>query len=180
MGKNFGLYDVKVALMNADGSYGAAVDVDSARVFVVRLNTVNGTLEGDDEITDAHARAISANLELEFGGPVQFDVLAAITGKSSHVYAEGMANQATLISFDNFNFPYFAVCGRSDQTIAGDDHVYLPKVKIMEGFEVSFQYGQYSIPRLTAMGLRKVPWNIFSIVEHTALTEVVIPPVLPS
>lgn len=182
-GPQFGIRDAKVAENNGDGTFGEMQDVPSVQLLGVQLNTVNATLEGDDTETDTHAKAVSANMTIRFGS-ISLEVLEIITGKEL-MESGDTPNRVRAMTFDGLNFPYFAVCGKTEATSGGGDtHMFVPRVKIMEGFQVQMQYGQYVIPELTAKATRDseftaAPNVIFIPIEHETAAEVAIPPVLP-
>lgn len=151
-GPQFGLRDAKVAVWNGDGTYGVLVDVPSVQMLTQSVQTVNAQLEGDDVITDVHSKAISGQIKLRFGS-VSLDVLEVITGRS--IASSGTTpNRVDRLYFAGTNFGWFGLCGKSESTAgSGDTHLFAPKVKIMEGFEVKMEYGQYLIPELTAMSI---------------------------
>jgi len=172
-GPQFGLDDAKIAVWNGDGTYGTAVDVPSVQMMDVQYQTVNGQLEGDDIITDTHAKARSAQVRIRFGS-VSFPVLAVLTGVPT-VSSPGARTQR----FGKINFPYFGLCGRALSTRdGGDTHLFVPQCKIMEGFTVSFQYGQYAIPEITCMAVYDTTFqDIYRSVEHDVAQAVTVPPV---
>jgi hypothetical protein len=151
-GPTFSLRDVRVARWNGDGSWGAAVRVPSVRITRTRLITINGRLEGDGGITDAHAEAISGEGTLQFGGG-NLSLYNTITGYTKTL--TGVApNRVDRIKYTKKAFPFFAICGKANSTDGvGDTHVFLPKVKLMEGFELGYVYGEYSQPELSFVAL---------------------------
>lgn len=176
-GPQFGLDDVKIAKLNTDGSYGTAVDVPSAQLYEVTPQTVNAQLEGDDQITDTHAIAISAQVRIRFGS-ISVEALEVLTGETKSTSGT-TPTRVTKLTIDNVKFPYFGIVGRAFATQdAGDVHVFVGKVKIMEGFQAALlQYGQYAIPELNCMALLKdATYGIVQIIKHETATAIVIPP----
>lgn len=147
----FGVNDAKIAKWLGDGSYGTPVDVMSVRVLSFQLNTVNAQLEGDDQITDTHARLISGTVGLTFGG-ANSEVLSVILDKT--VGSSGTTpNRARTIDITGQNMPYFGLVGKIDSTRGGDMHIFVPMLKVMEGFSLNFTYGEYVIPELTCTAI---------------------------
>lgn len=147
-GVTFGLEDVKVGVWNGDGTYGTAVDVPSVQALVTALQTVNGRLEGDDIITAVHSKVISGTVTLRFGSVSQA-VLEVLTGRTIETHGT-TPNQIKRIRFTEGGFPYFGLCGKADAVEGeGVKHTFIPKCKIMEGFEARYEYGQWAIPELT-------------------------------
>lgn len=178
-GATFGLKDLKVAARNADGSYGPAVDVPSAQMYEVNPQTVNAQLEGDDQITATHAVATGAQVRFRFGS-VPFELLAILTGKTISDYgSESTADRVELLRLDALRFPYFGIVGKVESVEdEGSMHVFVPMLKVMEGFTVGFQYGQFTIPEITCQA---IPDSVHGIVElikyEEANVAVTIPPV---
>lgn len=178
-GPQFGLYDCKVAKNNLNGTFGTAQDVPSVQLLGVNLTTSNAQLEGDDEITAVHAKATAAEMTVRFGS-IMVEVLAIITGETQTSSGSG-ATEVRRIKFDGApGFPYFAICGRADaaEDVGADTHVFVPKMKLMQGFEVRMEYNAFSIPEIRAMAVKDANYGaIFEVIEHKTAAAVAIPPV---
>lgn len=172
VGPEFGLRDVKVALWEGDGTYGTAVDIPSVQMYEIQLQTTNAQLEGDDKITDTNAIARSAQIRVRFGS-VSLEALSVLL----NINLVDSTDTHTL-RVGNLEFPYFGICGQAYATRGGGDtHVFVPQCKIMEGFTISMQYGQYSIPEVTCMAVFDDTYQtIFDIVKHETATAVTLPP----
>jgi hypothetical protein len=168
----FGLNDVKIAVWNSTENYGTAVDVESVQMYGIEFQTENGTLEGDDIITDTHAKMQSANITLRFGFK-DLAVLEVLTGITN---TESPYNESMIFGRDNM--PYFAICGRADATSGGgDSQVFLPKVKLMEGLNVSMEKGSYVIEDITAMAIYEgTTYGMGKLINNNTATTVTIPP----
>lgn len=171
----FGLADCKIALRTAAGTYGTALDVKAVTDLLVEVQTVEAELTGDDGIVDTHARGIKGIVTVKFG----FSSLAPyalITGETHESSASGNER----IRFGKFSPPYIAIAGQIKATnTSGDSHIYIPKCKLMSGFQLGGRYGEYITPelRFTAV-VDDNDDKIFHIVDHVAVTTVVIPAVL--
>jgi len=172
MGYIFGVDDLKVATWNSAENYGTATDVDAVSLMSVTLNTVSGILEGDDMIKDAHAKIISATVRVRLAFS-SLTVYSILTGTD-------VTDSATVdrLPFDTENLPYFALAGRMLPTEgSGDIHFFLPKVKLMEGFEIAAEYGRYATPELSMTAVREgTTYKLFNIYEHATAQAVTIPP----
>lgn len=178
-GATFGLRDLKIApLTVATMTYGAAVDVPSAQMYEVNPQTVNAQLEGDDQITATHAVATGAQVRFRFGS-VPFELISVLTGKTISDYgAESTGDRIKLLRLDALKFPYFGIVGKVDSIEdEGSMMVFVPQVKVMEGFTVGFQYGQFTIPEITCQA---IPTTDHGIVEFLKYEEenvaITIPP----
>jgi len=172
MAYKFGILDAKIATWNSAQNWGSAVDLDGVQMLSITLNTVNGVLEGDDEIKDVHAKTISATIRTRFA----FSTLAPYAVLTGETYTES-ASADTMI-FETSNMPYFGICGRIDHTQgSGDSHFFCGKCKITEGFEFSMEYGQYSTPELTIMAIyESATYGVYRVYEHDTAQAVTIPP----
>lgn len=168
----FGLNDVKIAQWNSDENYGSAVDVPSASQLTLELQTVNGELTGDDVITDVHAQLIAAQATVQFGFK-NLDVYAILTG-ATHTQSAA----ADAMVFTDLNMPYFALAAKiSDTAGSGDKHLFLPKCKLTEGFQMAMNYGQYWTPQLTIRCLKEGTdtYGMLKIITHNTAAAVTIP-----
>lgn len=168
---SFGLRDVKIAPWLAPESYGAAVDVPSASQLTLELQTVSGELQGDDEITDVHAQIIAGQASVQFG----FKNLAVYEILTGATHVESTEADAMVIGAQNM--PYFALAAKiSDTAGSGDKHIFLPKCKCTEGFQMAMNYGQYWTPSLTIRLVREGDtYGVMKIITHNTATSVTIP-----
>lgn len=176
-GPQFDVDDCKLAAALGGGAWGAAQDVPSINLYVTEIQTVNAQLEGDARISDTHGRIVSARLRLRMGG-VNFGVLSLLTGRSA-VLSGSTPNRRQTLDIKNENFPYFGVCAQSKHTQGGGDtHIFLPKVKVMEGFTFQFEYGAYTIPEITAMAIVDEDYQdvLVRFINNETVSPVVIPP----
>jgi len=179
---SYGLRDCKVAINNLDGTFGTAVDVPSVALYVANLQTVNAQLEGDDSITATAARIISAQVTFRFGS-ADLDLLAILTGQS--VDNSGTTpNRRRQLDISALRLPYFGISGKADaEEGAGDNHIFVPKVKITEGFEIRLEYNTFAAPEITAVAVGDINFldsgslaSIIQVVQYEALTAVALPP----
>lgn len=177
----YGLRDVKIAVNNLNGTFGTAVDVPSAQLYVANLQTVNAQLEGDDRITATAVRIISAQIQFRFGS-IAPQVVELITGGTlDESYSQ--PNRRQQLNISNRRLPYFGICGKADGEEGGDTHIFVPKVKIMEGFELRMEYNTFSIPEMTAMAVGDDNFldedglpSIVQLVWYETATPVALPP----
>lgn len=173
----FGLYDAKIAVLDtSDDTYATAVDVPSVQALMGDLQTVNDQLEGDDKITDTHANVISAQVSLRFG-TVDLDVLDVLMNDDREDSGSEPNQYSKLDIGDGSKFQYFGLCGKINATQGGGDtHVWFPKVKVMEGFSIGFEYGQYSIPELSCQAIVDANGTLMKIIRHETAEAITIPP----
>lgn len=174
----FGLSDVKVAKNNLDGSFGAAVDVPSVQLLGLQLQTTNAELTGDDIITAVHSKIIGGQATIRWGS-VAFEVLEVLTNLTTES-GNTTPNQYRRMRITAYQAQYFAICGKVNAVEgSGCFIMFAPLVKLMEGFTVEAQYGQFIIPNVTARFLVDTNYNNTAVEfdEYESDQTVVIPPV---
>lgn len=176
-GPQYNLEDAKVATNNLNGTFGAAVDVPSVQLVGVKYNTSTAQLEGDAGITSVVAKAISATMTVRFGS-INLQTLAIITGETLS-QSGSTPTRVHRMKFTGDNFPWFAICGKTSaaENTSADTHVFVPKMKCTEGFEVRMEYNAFSIPEIPAMAIKDPDYlAIFEVIEHETAEAVAIPP----
>lgn len=78
---SFGANAAKIAAWQNPSNWGTTIDLQAVRMIVVNFQTVNGILEGDDIISDTHAKIISVQLRLQFAFK-DLDVWNVLTGQA--------------------------------------------------------------------------------------------------
>lgn len=183
-GPQYGLEDAKIARNNLDGTFGTNYDVPSVQMLSVQIQTTNAQLEGDDQITAATSKPISAQVSFRFGSISAF-VLSLIVGQA--VQSSQSTGIDTYMFFDieaGAPIPYWGIIGRADAVEgSGDTHFFVPKVKMMEGFTAKLEYNTFSIPEITcqALGDHNFPGvsgkpTIMRPIFHSAAKACTLPP----
>ena len=172
----FGLRQCIIAVNNLDGTFGTAVQVPSIKIYNVDYKTVSAELEGDDTITATAAIATKADCDIQFGG-ITMSAYQVLTGINPTSSGSGSGYNAKML-FAATNFPYFAILGQAYAAQGGGDtHIFVPKVKIMSGFSLKMEFGQFTIPDVKATAVLDPNYNaIFSAIEHGTITAAAIPP----
>lgn len=168
----FGVDDCKAAAWTATGSYGTAVDLVAISQFEVTEQTTNAPLEGDDQVVATHAKSRVVQVRARFAFR-DYSVYTTMTGASS---AESGSGRVT--TFESRNYPYIGLIAKIDEVNAtGCRHIFVPKCKVMEGFSVSAQYGQFVTPEITLMGVADGPYGMWQIYDYDEEMSLVMPPV---
>jgi len=167
----FGLEDVKIAPWTSTSTWGSAIDLLGAQVFNISVETVNGRLEGDDIIVAAHSKiiAVEARVRFAFNDLDVLNTFAGITSVGNTSYKR--------ITLGNENMPYFGIAGRIlDIAEGGDMHLFVPKAKLMEGFEIGGSFGEFTTPEITVLGVwDSAIYEALTAIKHNVLTTVAIP-----
>ena len=151
MGDNytFGIQDLKIAPWLGGGLYDTAVDVPGIKQLQVQENTTNAQQEGDDAIVAVASKLVSATITMQYGR-FSYAVMEVYTGQTSQQCSDGSKK----IYRTNRKTPYFGLSARIDEAEGdGDQHIFIPKLKVMEGIQFAFEYGAFATPQLTAMAV---------------------------
>lgn len=130
--KPFGLKELIVAPLLADGTYGTAVVLPEGRKLVISTKTVTSKLSGYMGATAAVATVIQ-DVEVTIdGGTVPKDFLAAVLGLTVETGGVTPNGTKALNLEVKKPLPYFGVIGVAIDDDDGDTHFGLPKVKLTE------------------------------------------------
>lgn len=121
----FGLRDVKLKKINADGTLGAAVDLPNSRTFSFTEAEDFEELRGDDKVVAVRGRGANVDWDLE-GGGISFDAWAVLSGAAAGAISGVAPNQTRQITKKSTDSrPYFQVEGQAISDSGGDLHVVL-------------------------------------------------------
>lgn len=130
--KPFGLKQLKVARLKADGTYETAVLLPEGRKLVMAAKTVTSKLPGYLGATAAVATVVQdAEVTID-GGTVPRDFLAAVLGLTVATSGTTPSQEKGLDLEVRKALPYFGVIGVAIDDDGGDTHFGLPKVKLTE------------------------------------------------
>lgn len=169
----FGVNDAKVAGWNSPENWDTAEDLLGVRLFNVAAETVNGRLEGDDAIVEAHAKIIAMTFEVQFAFK-NLDVVAAITGIT---VTESLPDSKSMLIGDE-NLQYFGLAGKALDVDGGggDTQFLLSKCKLMEGLSFNMEYGAFSTPRIQGIALNDgATFKTLYIIQHNTASALAIP-----
>lgn len=167
----YGVNDLKLAVRNATNDYAEALDVWGVRSFEVTIETQSKRLEGDDVILRAHSRIIAAQIKCQFAFK-DLAVYAALTGNTA---TSGTSKEH--VEFSDDSPPYLGIVAqvRSDDD-DGDVHIFAPMGKLMSGFTLRAQYGEFLTPEITFDCVKDDTFGIIRLINHDHTTAIVIPP----
>ena len=153
-GPQYGLRDGKIGTWDGDGTYSNTVDIYGIRLLGVQLNVTSNDAKGDDAVLATATRVEKATVRLAFLS-VQANIIEVISGVAT--IESGVTKSRQKVSTKNP--PYVGVAGQAfAEELNGDCHLFVPKCKMTEGFEVRFELDAFSIPELT---LTAVPDALF-------------------
>lgn len=170
----FGLKQARMAPWVSAQTWGTIITLDAVRMYSPTLETVNGRLEGDDEIKALFARFISGTVQLEFAVK-NINIFATMTGMTP---ADSSPTSESLV-FDTTRMPYFGINGRIDHDSgAGAYEFFVPKCKLMGSLAFTAQYGQFMSQRVEAQFIRdSAVYGLAKLITRaTASDPITIPP----
>lgn len=149
----FGLRDVKVYPVDANGTRIAAsgVDLPVSKTFSFKETTSSTDLVGDDVIQGSHEFSPMVDWELEAGG-YSFEALAIIAGGT--VTTTG-TTPATVKRYSKRNTdarPYFEVEGQAISDSGGDMHAIIYRCKCTGDVDGKFENGNFAVTKCTGKG----------------------------
>lgn len=138
----YGLRDVKITPVNANGSYGTMVDLPNSRTFEFAEAEEFSELRGDDSLVAVRGRGAEVEWSLE-GGGISLAAWAAMAGGT--VTETGIApNQVkTYKKVKTDSRPYFLIEGQAISDSGGDFHVKVYKCRATDNLEGSLGDGEW-------------------------------------
>ena len=178
-GPQYGVRDGKIGTWDGDGTYSNVIDVYGIRLLGVQLNTTSNDLKGDDAVLATATRNEKATVRLSFAS-IQANIIEVISGVATIESGSTISRQKVSTK----NPPYVGVAGQAfAEELLGDCHIFVPKAKMTEGFEVRFELDSFSIPELTLSAVQDDNFLdaedypvLFVIDQHDAHTAIALPP----
>lgn len=147
----FGLRDIRLYPVNADGSLGTGVNLPAAQTFQFNDTESFQDLMGDDITFASHGGGPTVDWELDAGGIsiAAYQVIAggasAITGTTPNginTYTKGVYDQR----------PYFQVEGQAISDSGGDMHARVYRCKATGDIEGKFDNGNFALTKAKGKG----------------------------
>jgi hypothetical protein len=148
----FGLRDVKVTPLGADGSTpGSSVDLPSAQTFSFAEAADNEVLRGDDVQKASHETNLHVEWSLEAGG-ISLEAYVIMAGGT--VTSTGVTPNVvkTYTKLATQTRPYFKVEGQAINDNGGDMHGLVYKCKATDNFEGEMADGSFWITKAGGTG----------------------------
>jgi hypothetical protein len=171
---NFGVQLGAIAVANLDGTIGTPIRIPSLKTTMVSMKTVTDQAQGDMSITAIAAQLISADLTLDTAG-ISRAVYTTLTGVQP---TSSSTPTRTYTTYGNDRFPYFALIIESLAAEAsGDTLIFLPKVKLTQGFDYKFEFGKITTPQLKATAIKDLVLGYtMQKVDRATIASITMPP----
>lgn len=142
----FGLREVKIAAMTAEGTYAASVALPSARIFSFSESEDFEELRGDDKVIAIRGKGPAVEWELEEGG-ISLDAYKILVGGAIVDTGTTPNQKRTYTKLATDARPYFKVEGRAISDSGGDFHVVLYKCRVDGDVEGAMNDGEFWITK---------------------------------
>jgi hypothetical protein len=151
---NRGAKDLKIALWQAENSYGPAYDVVAFRGANLQWVVETDELRGDDVVVDRYTSLVSANLTINEASIdlTTFNMILGGILASTAAYYDFYVSSAVAT-------PYIAVAGRISGSQGRDLHFFIPKANLAGNLQLNAQVDSYIIPQFDLQGVNEGPAN---------------------
>lgn len=167
----FGLRDVKITPINADGSLGTAVDLPAAQTFSFSEAEDFEELRGDDGVVAIRGKGASVEWELESGGISleAYKVFAGGTITSSGTTPD-LVKTFSKVATDSR--PYFKVEGQAISDSGGDFHVVLYKCRCSDSLEGEMSDGEFWVSSAGGQAIPNAAGALYDFVQNETPTAI--------
>lgn len=138
----YGLRDVKVATLEADGTRGTLVDLPNGRTFSFSEEEEFAELRGDDKVVAKRGQGPNVEWELESGG-ISLEAYAIMNGGEVTTSGTAPNEVKTYKKKATDARPDFWVEGQAISEGGGDFHVVLYRCKADGGIEGELSDGEF-------------------------------------
>jgi hypothetical protein len=135
-----------IATNNGDGTWGTNYPVKGVISVQMELEMKSGEQPGDGILYAILSKVYAGNGTFQFVNQENFSVIASIIGST----VESSGGDFTNLFGRNYA-PYFSLCGRTylDDAV-GDYQIWIPKLKVTEGFSIGIADNEFVLPEFTA------------------------------
>lgn len=147
----FGLRDVKLTPIAADGTLGTQVDLPAARTFSFSETEDFESLEGDDITIGSHGKGPIVEWELE-GGGISLAAWKVLSGGTSATSGVTPATKNTYTKLVTDARPYFQVEGQAISDSGGDYHCVVYRCKADGDLEANMENGSFLLTSASGKG----------------------------
>jgi hypothetical protein len=147
----FGLRDVKLFPLDADGTRGTGVDLPVARTFTFTDTETFEDLAGDDTTVASHGAGPTVDWELEAGG-MSFEAYKIMAGGTTTSSGTTPALMKVFSKLTTDQRPYFEVEGQAISDSGGDVHTVVYRCKANGDLEGSFANGAFALTAAKGKG----------------------------
>lgn len=157
----YGIRDIKVTPINADGSLGTPVDLPVAQTLSFSEAEEFQELRGDDRVWAVHGQGPTVEFDLEAGG-ISLEAWQVMTGGDLSELGATPTQTKSLTKKTTHSRPYFRIEGQAINDVYGDTHVVIYKAKVTENLEGEFADGEFFVTSCSGQGIGNEDDNLYT------------------
>lgn len=161
----FGLRDVKITPINADGTLGTSVDLPNSRTLSFSEAEDFEELRGDDSLVAIRGTGAQIEWELESGG-IGLDAYKVLAGGTVTSTGVSPAAKKTFSKVATDSRPYFKIEGQAISDSGGDFHVIIYKAKVSENLEGTLEDGAFWLTACSGLALPDGTGKLYDFIHN--------------
>lgn len=171
----FGLRDVKIAPLAADGTPGTMVDLPNAQTMSFTENEDYTELRGDDKVVAKRGNGATIDWELDSGG-IALEAYVIMNGGDLEVTGVTPNIKKTYTKKSTDSRPDFWAEGQAMSESGGDFHMVLERCKADGGIEGELTDGEFWVSSASGTGIGRLDDdNLYSFVDNETPAAIVQP-----
>jgi len=171
----YGIRDIKVTPIAADGTLGTSVDLPVAQTLSFSEAEEYQELRGDDRLVAVHGQGPTVEFDLEAGG-ISLDAWSVMSGGLVTSTGTTPAEVKSLTKKTTDARPYFRIDGQAINDVNGDTHVTIYKAKITENIEGEFTDGEFFVTSCSGQGIGDEDDNLYTFTWNETATAIDVTP----
>lgn len=161
----YGLREVSVSPLAADGTEGTPVKLPIAQTFSFSEDEDFEDLRGDDAIQYSHGNGPTVSWDLESGG-ISLEAYKVIAGGTLTVTGTTPDVVKTYKKKGTDSRPYFLVRGRSISESGGDFHGVVYKCKATDSLEGEMADGSFWVSAASGTGYQNEDEDLYDFIHN--------------
>jgi hypothetical protein len=170
----FGLRDVKLTPLAADGTPGTMVDLPASRTLSWTDTADFEELRGDDIVQAERENGATVEWDLEQGG-ISLDAYAVMAGGETTTSGVTPNVVTTYKKVAADRRPYFRIDGQVISDSGGDVHLVIYKAKATGDIGGEFTEGSFELTSASGRGYPDAAGDLYDIVQNETETAIVQP-----
>lgn len=170
----YGLRDVKIAVLAADGTPGTMVDLPNAQTLSFTENEDFQELRGDDKVVAKRGNGPTIDWELDSGG-ISLEAYAIMNGGLVTTSGTTPAQKKTYAKLGTDSKPDFWAEGQAMSESGGDFHMVLYRCKADGGIEGELNDSEFWVTQASGTGIADVDNKLYDMVQNETALAIVQP-----
>lgn len=171
----FGLRDVKIALLAADGTPGVMVDLPNAQTMSFTENEDYTELRGDDKVVAKRGNGATVDWELDNGG-ISLEAYVIMNGGTLTTSGVTPAVVKKYTKKATDARPDFWAEGQAMSEAGGDFHMVLKRCKADGGIEGELNDGEFWVTQASGTAIAELTTDdLYDFVDNESVTPIAQP-----